>query len=251
MGFSLCLISSFSIAPKYFTGKRRLFVTGFITVGAGVGALVFPVIIQLLLRTYNWRGVSLIFSDINLNMLVSAMLFVNKSQYKQEQSKSPSIMCTTTLRGILTNGVFMGYCIAVWILYPCFNNVLIFFIDFFESHGIPRSTCAWLLTGTNVANTLARLIPPFLSQFERIPKLAILAAILPIAAVVFVMFPFAKSFMHFVILVCIFGICLGVKMASLSLIAFHIIGAEGYPIGLGILMTGYGISNVIAGPIAG
>ncbi|KAK3087883.1 hypothetical protein FSP39_011970 [Pinctada imbricata] len=131
------------------------------------------------------------------------------------------------------------------------NNIIIFFIDLFESKGIQRDTGVWLYTALGLASTLIRPFPGYLAQLPRVPKLAIPAVHILIGAVAIILFPYATSVTHFAALSCSFGMSIGGLVSVLSISTLHIVGEDDYPTALGVLMSSIGIMTSVAGPMSG
>lgn len=72
-GLSLCYVAAVVIVAYYFD-KRRSFATGLSVCGSGIGTFIFAPLTQVLLEEYGWRGTTLIFAGIFLNMCVCGAL---------------------------------------------------------------------------------------------------------------------------------------------------------------------------------
>lgn len=271
-GFSFIYIASFSIIPAYFEERQKFLALGIIGIGAGIGGLFFPVFLERLLVTYHWKEVMLFISGMMLNIMVFAMIDNSTQRFKfmksnrklsvpnleevtkqcvDNQSRTAKSSVTTRIKFILMDKTFICFAIAMMLALPVFNTTLIFLIDFFVSNGIPRSTAVWLHSGLNIASLISRPLPGFLARCPRIPILAPPICCISTGMIVMFVLPSVEDLSYFILLACIFGVCFGGIISVISVTTLAIIGQENYASAFGILMSGVGVTHVIAGPVSG
>lgn len=73
MGYCLSYIPSHVMSGFYFE-KHRSLATGVVTSGSGLGAVLFPILIQYLIEEYTWQGSFFILACLNLQTCVFAAL---------------------------------------------------------------------------------------------------------------------------------------------------------------------------------
>ncbi|ESN96804.1 hypothetical protein HELRODRAFT_85916 [Helobdella robusta] len=126
-GLSLVYVPAVVIVAFYFE-KKRAFATGIAVAGSGIGGFVFPILVELLVETYSWRGALLIMGGIMLNIVLCGALFrpivaFKKHKLKQKYLKSlekfsrvssrhqsgeqleQEIMGNSSVQGIFKNGM--------------------------------------------------------------------------------------------------------------------------------------------------
>lgn len=74
MGFATIYIASLVIVTFYFE-KRRGLATGLATTGSGLGAFIFPPMMELCLHAYSWRGTLLLLGAVCLHLVAAGALF--------------------------------------------------------------------------------------------------------------------------------------------------------------------------------
>ena len=74
LGLAMIYVPSI-VAVTYYFEKHRGLATGLATAGSGIGAFVFPPLIEQLLKLYKWKGTMLLMAGICLHLLVAAALF--------------------------------------------------------------------------------------------------------------------------------------------------------------------------------
>lgn len=88
LGLSVCFVAAVVIVAYYFE-KKRSFATGLSVCGSGIGTLIFPPFLQLLIDRYGWRGASLILSGVLLNLCVFGALMRDlewtKKKFKEKR----------------------------------------------------------------------------------------------------------------------------------------------------------------------
>uniref|UniRef100_X1ZGH9 Major facilitator superfamily (MFS) profile domain-containing protein n=1 Tax=Capitella teleta TaxID=283909 RepID=X1ZGH9_CAPTE len=86
IGFATIYIASLVIVTFYFT-KRRGFATGLATTGSGLGAFIFPPIMELCLHTFSWRGTLLLVGGVCLHIVAAGALFRPPKAHKANSRK--------------------------------------------------------------------------------------------------------------------------------------------------------------------
>ena len=255
---------------------------GFISMASGFGAISIPLLFQNLLETYTWRGALLIIGGFAFQMCVCAAVSVPpKKGYDTPRNikRNGATTKTTTMKSTISNNEesanenvkkiernasvlkmllnvvknkqFLLFAFAMMNTMASFNVALILIIDFYEANGIDRSTAVSLYTLLNISSTLFRLLPGFIVQIRGIPKLALPCVFSLLSSLSLLLYPFAEEMAHYAVLACALGAAYGGVICGLSVTTFHVIGQEKYSTAFGLLLTLSGISNVIAGPIAG
>ncbi|XP_022105008.1 monocarboxylate transporter 12-like [Acanthaster planci] len=96
LGVSLCFVAATVAVAQYYK-KYYAIAIGFTSAGLGLGIVVFPPLISLLLDTYGWRGTMLITAAMCSNICVAGAL------YRRPQTETKSRLQKPELDDYLTN----------------------------------------------------------------------------------------------------------------------------------------------------
>lgn len=152
---------------------------------------------------------------------------------------------------LVSNKVFLAFCVALALTLTSFNSFLIFFIDFFEQKGFDRVSVVWMYSGMNIVSTVFRFIPGLMAQSPKIPTLAIPAMYSAFGFVSLCFLPFVTSFPVNAVVIACYGVALGGVVTVISITTLELVGEKRYPTGLGMLLAIVGIANTVGAPIAG
>ena len=261
----------------FFDGSTRLVCLGFVTMGTGVGAMIFPALLHFLVNIYTWRGTLLITSGIVFQMCISAALSTPprnktaKEQGKFHESDSTkaiydkngelrdeNIIKTkdeasmyTQFVSVIKNKIFMLFTLSMMMAIPSMNSILIFMIDFYKTKGIEKPAGVSLYVYMNLASLPFRMLPGAIARISKIPKMTMPCIFVWLAAVDVFMFPFASAKGTFTLLACVYGACLGAMINLIAVSTFQLTGPENYSTAIGILFTLLGVAKSVAGPISG
>ena len=256
---------------------------GFTSMGSGIGAMSIPPLLQFLLERYTWRGALLIFGGLVFHMCISAAVSTPlrsncqifnpchqtkiKKTAKQKNRKSSvnekehtrkepmeaddnSAVLKKCLE-VMRNKSFLSFALSEAMTIASFNAVVIFIIDFYEANGINRSTSVLLYTIMNSTSALFRILSGFIVQIQCMPKLALPCCFMLVNSLALLLFPFAAEIAQYAVLALMLGVSIGGMSWAMPSTTFVLIGQEKYSTAFGLALTSVGISNVVAGPIAG
>ena len=274
--------------PLYFKDNQKMMALGILSLGSDIGSMVFPILLEKLIETYEWRGTFLIVGGIASNICVSALLGyyrgdtikgpthsgseiyiyndempVEQSQQKQETQSNVSSenklshrdkskvtrSFNSRVKSLFTNRPFVLYGMSMMMTWPPIIAILIVLIDYYQAKNIPRTTGVWVYFGMNVAGFVCRILVTFLVKLERIPKLAIPLSLNIVGSFAMFAFPFTNTLAECVLASCLFGASKGGMIVPIT--SLELVGKEDYPLALGIIFTLLGVANAIAGPLSG
>jgi len=69
LGLSITYIGTLTSVAQYFDGRSKCIALSFVTFASGVGSIIFPPLLNLLVDKYGWRGCLLIISGIVFNLV--------------------------------------------------------------------------------------------------------------------------------------------------------------------------------------
>ncbi|XP_033758097.1 monocarboxylate transporter 12-like [Pecten maximus] len=258
IGFSATFISASTSIGEYFEGKSKLTALAFLTFGSGCGGVIIPFMMKTLIDEYGWRGCLLITGGLMANMVcffavckpVSVGISHIKANDFDENSKQNNF--TASLKSLVANKVYIVHVIAMCCTIPVINSSLTFMIDFLMTKGFDSETQVILYICLNVGVAFGGVLPGLLKKY--IPHTSVLfipAFFTLVGTTVYSFLPSAETYTHHVVLLVTLGVALGVSVTTVTMTTMKLVGLHDYTVGLGILMTLLGISNSIAGPIAG
>ncbi|CAN7984380.1 unnamed protein product, partial [Ixodes hexagonus] len=104
-GFGLVLLPAVVCVSSYFN-RRRALATGMTVCGSGVGTFVLAPLIQLLMRTYGWKGTLIVCSGLSLQGVVAGFLMrplrraSSRPTTESSSSYEPTELLTTRPRSL-------------------------------------------------------------------------------------------------------------------------------------------------------
>ena len=278
------------MVPLYFNDNQKIIALGILSSGSAIGAMVIPILLEIFIETYGWRGTLLIVGGIASNICVSALLGYRRGDtikvithsdsekymyneempgiqrhYKKEtqnnafsenklshedMSKVTRAFCAR-VKTLFTNKSFVLYGMSIMMTFPPIIAILIFLFDYYQSKDIHRTTGVWVYFGMNVASFVCRILIAFLVKLERISKLAIPVSLNIVGSFAMFAFPFTNTVPECVMVSCLFGASHGGMICLVSITCLELVGKEDYPLALGIILTLLGVANAIAGPLSG
>ena len=176
---------------------------------------------------------------------------LNRTAIANPKNSIGSIPFCTKFISILKNTPFVTFAVSMMMSFSVLMSVIVIIIDFFVSKGIEKDVGVWIYFGMNVANTITRLLTGYLSQVQSIPKLALPCVYMFVGSLSLLLYPVADTVVMCVFLACLFGFSLGGLISLISITTLQLVGKEDYSLGFGIVFTLVGISNAVAGPVAG
>ncbi|XP_055995736.1 monocarboxylate transporter 13-like [Ostrea edulis] len=264
VGFSLNIICASTSISQNFSGKDKFIILSIVSTGSGIGGLISPLMLQYFTDMYGWRGCILIISGVVFNQFAGGLMsgpsrniptskssIPKKDHEDIDENNEPKHGCFSRFQTLLKNKVFLLYCFALAFALAPFNTFLVFFIDYFEEKGFDRSSVVWLYSGMNILTTLFRLIPGFMAQSPKIPKLAIPAIYSVIGFCSLALLPFVTSYVLNAIVIGCFGVGFGGVVTSMSITTMELVGDGNYPTAYGMGLATLGIVNTAGAPISG
>ncbi|XP_062587543.1 monocarboxylate transporter 13-like [Saccostrea cucullata] len=264
-GFSLNVICASTSISQNFSQKEKVMFLAIISMGSGIGALSFPLLLQYFTHMFGWRGCLLIVSGIVLNQLACGLMSGPSSSIKtskssadsqvdldvENENKGSQCICLYRFQTLAKNKVFLAYCLSLAFVLTSFNAFLIFFVDYFEQKGFDRTSVVWLYSGMNIISSLFRFIPGLMAQSPTLPKLAIPAIFSACGSVALAILPLMDTYVLNAIVVACYGAALGGVVTVISITTLHLVGDENYPTGYGMVLAVNGIANTIGAPVSG
>ncbi|CAC5414368.1 unnamed protein product [Mytilus coruscus] len=87
-GFSLCYISASTVVGMHFKGKQKMLSLAFVSFGSGIGGSIFPVILEILISRFGWRGSLLIIAGLMLHLVAIGISYAVPLKYNRSRRNS-------------------------------------------------------------------------------------------------------------------------------------------------------------------
>ncbi|MFC1913572.1 MFS transporter, partial [Chloroflexota bacterium] len=167
IGFSALDVSSLSTIARWFTRKRGM-MSGTIKVGAGVGMLLMPLIINWLISNYDWRTSYIIMGIAVLAFVLVASQFLKRDPSKlgllPDGDKKIDIGQSSAGEGGLPinkavrTRQFWMLCVMSWAFGFCLQTVMVHSAPYAVDIGASLSTAAGILSIVGGASIAGRFI---------------------------------------------------------------------------------------------
>ena len=90
-GMAMTYVPSLVIVTYYFEERRGL-ATGLAVVGSGLGAFVFPLLVEYLTEVYGWRGMLLVIGAIAFHVVPSGLLYRPRQSSKKNENQHSGVL---------------------------------------------------------------------------------------------------------------------------------------------------------------
>ncbi|XP_069106288.1 monocarboxylate transporter 9-like [Argopecten irradians] len=158
---------------------------------------------------------------------------------------------TEKLTMLMRNKSFIIFILGISLMISSFSSALIYMLEFLHTKGFDEQDALLLYFYMNVSTTISRLLPGLCILIPGIDGLIISACFISISCLSGVGFIFATTYYQHLIIMCVFGMSLGVGNTVLSMTTMELVGLDNYAIALGVITPLLGISRICAGYISG
>lgn len=256
IGIGLCFMPPIVLCQEYFD-KRRPIAIGLVTIAYGVGSFYIPRFMRFLIDIYGWRGAMLIGSGIVLQSLIFQAFFrplpAKYRSKKQVSDSSNSIKISTIIDwSMFTNYRFMVYSFSIMLgsIGAVINTQHI--VNFAIFSGLTPQKGAWVATAVAIGITIFQLLGSFfanLSWVNRLLQMAVLGVICGIILCFQILT--AGQFGSMVAIGFIYGSAYGAFICIQFTVLVDLLGKDNVAKVTGLFNFFFGMSGVIAPPLAG
>jgi len=268
IGLALVYISSLFIVTIYFDRRRGL-ATGLAVTGSGVGALVFPPLIEWLNETYAWRGCLLITGGICLHIVAAGMLYRplsipgpiknasnavrNVSCIRQLTAECRHVLVSLCSRKVLTSGPFVIFCFANFILFLWVSIPYVYIVDLALSiGGMTETTAALLLSLAGGGRIIGQIVFGIIGDIKEVSSIGLFGFGVTVAGLGTMLVPIiATIFSALAVYMSIFGVAVSVSYVLPVICLVKMVGFDRSVKAFGILQMTQGVATLLGTPIAG
>ena len=268
VGLALVYISSLFVVTIYFDRRRGL-ATGLAVTGSGVGALVFPPLIEWLNELYAWRGCMLIAGGICLHIAAAGMFYrplsvlkpvrdasgdiQNVSCLKRLAAECRQILASMCGRTVLTSCPFVVFCVANFILFLWVSIPYVYIVDFALSiEGMTNPTAALLLSLAGGGRIIGQIVFGVIGDIERFSAVGLFGFGCAAAGIGTMVVPIISAmYPALAIYMAIFGLGVSVSYVLPVICLVKMVGLDNSVNAFGILQMTQGVATLLGTPIAG
>ncbi|KAJ8298560.1 hypothetical protein KUTeg_022620, partial [Tegillarca granosa] len=257
LGFCFLYIPSSVLSGLYFD-RRRSLATGIVQSGYGLGALVFPFLIHKLIEEYGWKGSIFIVNAINVHNFVFAALL---RPIKSRVPKSPE--CERILqtfqninikRQHSSNSITQSNKIRVLLDFPFviyfINNII---WNFGTEIGQDKRSTALAFTWCGIGSLFGSLAGGAFGSIKFVNRVILYTfANIFIGCFVFTFnISLFQTFVGLSLVNVLWSFSFGIVLGLLVVVTADILGTSRLSVGMGYIMFGNGIGNILGPPLAG
>ena len=269
VGMGFLYIPGVVASQAHFT-RRRALAVGIAVCGTGVGTLVLPPVVELMVETWGWRSALQALACLCLASTMCGLAMFpapdtvtsTKEEEQLEQTDTPPIEC----RGWRWPLSFLvGSTLASSPALPLFLMVMVgdflatmslcipytFLPAMAVTQGIDAQDAAFLISAAGISSTVGRVLAGLLCDQRKLHPMTITLLATSLASLQALLLTTCSAYWSFVLLASGFGLCTGLWVACetpliIRTLSFHLLTPA-----FGLLTAGGGVAALIGPPLAG
>ena len=279
VGLAMVYIPTLVAVTNYFE-KWRGVATAVAVTGSGVGAFVFPVIIDWLMRLYGWRGMMLIFGAIALHLVAAGALYrplptlrpspvavvcdadviVTEGGvslgYARRLRRELCVLYTSMLdRSLLHHAPYLLFCASAFVLFLVFSVPYVYLVDHVVESSDGRVTlpsAVLLLSVIGAARTAGQLALGYVGDRWRRHALLVYAMTVMAAGVGTAVVPLVvRSYTALILYAVVFGVGASATYVLQMLCLVQLVGLARSTSAFGVFQLVQGVATTVGTPLAG
>lgn len=268
IGLAMVYVSAFFAVTIYFE-KRRGLATGIAVAGSGVGALMFPPLIERLMEQYSWWGTMLIAGGLCLNLAVVGALFrplVKVNEQHSDPVAQSHATCGKLLASELLNMFssmfdcatlssvpFLLFCCANFVLYLWISVPYVYIVDYAMVRvGLPYWDSSLLLSVSGIGRIVGQLLFGILGDMRRVSPAVLFGCGSALTGLFTALVPaMAVSYPTLGVYAAAFGMSAAVTYVLPMICLVEILGLDRAVNAFGFLQLVQGVATLVGTPIAG
>ena len=273
VGLSFTYISSIFAVTYYFERRRGLAI-GLAVTGSGIGAIVSPLAIEMLLDVFLWRGSLLILSGLSLNIIVAGSLFFPLLESKTDSvalsdaksseealiDKPPKSKwfteCELLKHSILDislykNWKFLVFSLSSLLCYMWIGAPYVYLGDKVITMGFDLHQAVWLFSIIGISRTCGQLLLGWSADFKSVNEVLLYSICIFACGLATALLPLCITYDHFRIYASVFGFFVSATYSVQMLCVVQICGIEKASNAFGVLQLIQGLATLLGTPIPG
>ncbi len=260
MGLSSVDVVLLSMVARWFVKKRGM-MSGIVKVGTGVGMLIMPLVISVLISTYGWRNAYIIIGAPALIVIVSAAQFLRRDPgemhqlaYGEEATTAGSVGSAgvglgLSLREAIRTRQFWMICTVYLAALFSIHTTVVHIVPHAEDLGIPATSAASIMSIIGGASIAGRFIMG--SAGDRIGNRLAMIVCLAVLSVALLWLQLADQMWMLVLFALVYGFAHGGFFALLSPTVASLFGMQAHGVIFGIVIFSGTIGGAIGPILAG
>ena len=251
--FGILYMAPFVVAGDVF-GKNKKAVIGFVSIGSSLGQFTMSFLMEYCIEEYTWSGAMFILSAACLNAIPCGMLLIILQTYtaKNQDDKDTA----SAKRSLFQPKLFKEK--LFWVLMV--NSVSLaftalaesrFLVDIAELKGFGRQRGSLLIAIVGVSNLIGGLIGALSKVTCKLSSSAHMAYWLVIIIIPHAMVVYGDSYLEFIVVAIINGVCIGNIYAHVAVAMYEIYGTENYAPSFAAWNISKGVGNFLGGFLGG
>lgn len=256
---SCSVVPILSTVPRWFTQKRGVAISITAT-GFGVGAVISPLLAQILISTFSWRQAFIIIGIIAWAVIIPLAQLMRQSPEQKglkpygESKDIADKESEKTARGLtfiesLKTAPFWVFGTIQFFWFYCLQTVVVHITPHAADIGIPEIAAAGVLSFVAGSSVFARFSMGFIS--DRVGARRALSLCLIMTTLALVWLIFAREIWAFYIFAVVFGLGYGGFIPLLTVIPSELFGVRSLGVVLGALMLYSTFGSIGGAPISG
>merc|ERR1719319_1714284 len=257
VGMGFLYIPGVVASQAHFT-RRRALAVGIAVCGTGVGTLVLPPVVELMVETWGWRSALQALACLCLASTMCGLAMFpapdtvtsTKEEERLEQTDTPPIECRgwrwplsflvgSTLASSPALPLFLMVMVADFLATMSLCIPYAFLPAMAVTQGIDAQDAAFLISAAGISSTVGRVLAGLLCDQRRLHPMTI------------TLLATSPAYWSFVLLASGFGLCTGLWVACetpliIRTLSFHLLTPA-----FGLLTAGGGVAALIGPPLAG
>ncbi|XP_033757430.1 monocarboxylate transporter 9-like [Pecten maximus] len=246
--------------------KKRSVATGFASCGAGVGAFIFPPMIQLAREEYGDSGFFVLLAGMALNICVFGSLCF--PSYLEINKNHPELLTKSTLSlslhsltrrqhfckviSVLRNLPFLCICLSQLASHVGIYMMYVHIPNFAISRGSTEGQASILLAASGLMNCVSRLLVGMAGNADNISNCLLYFGTFGMLGISTVLFPlYGNTYVGQLAYSIILGTYSGSCYVLLSTLTAEMVGIEFLVSAFGIAMIFTGLGTLVGPPLAG
>jgi len=258
IGVSSAFVPLTSTVARWFVKMRGL-MTGIVVAGIGIGTMIIPPLVNLLISTYGWRTSYIILGIIALVVIVSAAQFLRRepsqiglSPYGEDEVKQKSL--NLQARGLSfqeavhTKQLWL-LCAIYFCFYFCTSTILVHIVIHATGLGISAASATVILATLGGVSIAGKVAMGGIADKIGNKLTLIICFILMATALIWLMA--IQEVWMFYLFAAIFGFAYGGLATLMSPVVAELFGLSSHGIILGVVFASDSVGGAIGSVLAG
>ncbi|WAR17159.1 MOT6-like protein [Mya arenaria] len=262
LGMSICFLSGYVAVSWIFQDNASLALAA-LTIGSSVGQFAFPLLFEVTLAEYTWRGSFMVMAGFPLQCIVCGVVVYGSREYFVTGEQVAAQTNTAEMKGVnhpsrnaygtlLMDGVVILVLFNFFLLSLTGNCEAWFIVDMLMSRGMTREAGSVAASAIGLANVMGRLAATVTRyKLPNIPTIYHWVYICPLTAITHVLVVNVYQYVSIVGVCIVYGILYGITVAQGPSIMFDVAGLQRYPQGMALINVMYGVGDALSAVLGG